>query len=40
VEENERGFLVKTEDGKSAVRWIVDREGKIIPEKLEPAFNV
>lgn len=36
----EDGFLVETEDEGNVVRWKVDREGKIIPAKLEPVFNI
>lgn len=39
VEENQDGFLVETKDGGNVVRWKVNREGKIIPAKLEPVFN-
>ena len=39
LEENEKGFLVETQDGKRTVRWSVDKEGRIIPVSLEPVFN-
>ena len=40
VEENQGGFLVETEDGGNVVRWKIDSEGRIIPAKLEPVFNI
>jgi hypothetical protein len=40
VEGNKNGFLIETEDQGRPVRWKVDREGKILPAKLEPVFNV
>lgn len=40
VEEGQDGFLVETEDEGNPVRWRVDREGKIIPARLEPVFEI
>ena len=40
VEDKQDGFLVETEDEGNAVRWKVDREGKIIPAKLKPVFDI
>lgn len=40
VEENQDGFVVETEDSGNQVRWKINREGKIIPAKLKPIFNI